>query len=161
MDLGETVGNFLFSATFPNTFHPPRPSRSYNRYIDEPTVSSSARHRNSPQGHNPTGGGANVQDVVDHGRARREAELAAQHAARQLTPVHPTTSVESGVVFSSLGGHVSPRPYVTCGCPRISRVLVRCPITLPIYPLNHGLRAMKWRWRCWMWMMRHVLNTSP
>ena len=41
--------------------------------------------------------------MVDHGRARREAELAAQYAARQLTPVRPTTSVEPGVVFSSLG----------------------------------------------------------
>ena len=49
------------------------------------------------------GGGANAQDVVDHGRARREAELAALHGARQPTLVHPTTSVEPGMVFSSLG----------------------------------------------------------
>ena len=70
---------------------------------DEPAVSSSARHRNSPRGHTPAGGGANAQDVVDHGRARREAELVAQHAARQLTPVCPTALVEPGVVFSSLG----------------------------------------------------------
>ena len=66
-------------------------------------MSSSARHHNSSRGHNPTGGGANAQDVVDHGRARREAELAAQHAARQPTPVRSTASVEPGVVFISLG----------------------------------------------------------
>ena len=66
-------------------------------------MSSSARRRNSPRGHNPAGGGANAQDVVDHGRARREAELAALHAARQPTPVRPTASVEPGVVFISLG----------------------------------------------------------
>ena len=66
-------------------------------------MSSSARRRNSLRGHNPAGGGANVQGVVDHGRARREAELAALHGARQPTPVHPTASVEPGVVFSSLG----------------------------------------------------------
>ena len=40
---------------------------------------------------------------MDHGRARREAELAARHGARQHTLVHPTASVEPGVVFSSLG----------------------------------------------------------
>ena len=56
-----------------------------------------------PQGHNLAGGGANAQDVVDHGRARREAELAALHGARQPTPVHPSALVEPGVVFSSLG----------------------------------------------------------
>ena len=66
-------------------------------------MSSSARHRNSPRGHNPEGGGANAQDVVDHGHARREAELAALHAALQHIPVRPTTSAEPGVVFSSLG----------------------------------------------------------
>ena len=49
------------------------------------------------------GGGANAQDMVDHGRARREFELAAQYAVRQLTPVRPTTSVEPGVTSSSLG----------------------------------------------------------
>ena len=40
---------------------------------------------------------------MDLARARREAELAAQHEARQLTPVRPTTSVEPGVTSSSLG----------------------------------------------------------
>ena len=71
--------------------------------MDEPTVSSSARNRNPPRGHNPVGGGANAQDVEDHGRARREAELAAQYAARQPTPVRPTTSMEPGVTFRNLG----------------------------------------------------------
>ena len=34
----------------------PRPSRSYSRNVeDEPAVSSSARRRNSPRGHNPAG----------------------------------------------------------------------------------------------------------
>ena len=66
-------------------------------------MSSSARRRNSPRGHNPAGGGANAQDVVDHCRAHREAELAALHGARQPTPVHPTALVDPGVVFSSLG----------------------------------------------------------
>ena len=64
---------------------------------------SSARRRNLPRGNNPAGEGANAQDVVDHGRTRREAELAARHGARQHTPVHPTALVEPGVVFSSLG----------------------------------------------------------
>lgn len=66
-------------------------------------MSSSPRRRNSPRGINPAGGGANAHDVVDHGRVRREAELAALHGARQPTPDHPTASVEPGVVFSSLG----------------------------------------------------------
>ena len=60
-------------------------------------MSSSARQRN------PAGGGANAQDVVDRGRACREAELAAQHAARQATLARPTTSLDPGVLFSSLG----------------------------------------------------------
>ena len=63
--------------------------------MDEPAVSSSAW--------NPAGGGAKAQDVADRGRARRESELAAQYAVRQLTPVHPTNSVEPGVTSSSLG----------------------------------------------------------
>ena len=62
-----------------------------------------ARNRNPPRGHNPAGGGGDAQDVVDRARARREAELAAQHEARQLTLVRPTTSVEPGVTSSSLG----------------------------------------------------------
>ena len=79
--------------------------------MDEPAVSSNARNRDPPHGNNPAGGGGNAQDVVDRARARREAELAAQHEdpVRQLTPVrqftlvHPTTSVETGVTSSSLG----------------------------------------------------------
>ena len=54
----------------------PRLSRSYNRHLDEPAVSSSGRNHNPPCGNDPTGGGANAQNVVDQGRARREAELA-------------------------------------------------------------------------------------
>ena len=42
----------------------------------------------------PAGSGANAQDVVDNGRARREAELATQHVDHQVTPVRPTMSVE-------------------------------------------------------------------
>ena len=82
--------------------------------MDGPAVSSSARNRNPPRGHNPAGGSVDAQNVVDQGRARREAELAAQYAARQLTPVRPTTSVEPGVAFSSLG--------VPCLTPALSNV---------------------------------------
>ena len=71
--------------------------------MDEPAVSCSARRRDAPRGPNPAHGCANAQDVVDNGRAHREAELAVQHEARQLTPVRPTTSVEPGVTSSSLG----------------------------------------------------------
>ena len=139
----------------------PRPSRSYSRHINETTVSSSARNRNPPRGHNPAGGGGDAQDVVDRARARREAELAAQHEARQLTPVRPTTSVESGVTSSSLG--------VSCLVPALRNVRLpkdfkgprKFRITLPTYPPSHGLKAMRWQWRCWRWTTRHVLNTSP
>ena len=55
----------------------PRPSRSYSKHIDSPAVSSSEQCRNPPHGHDPARGGANAQAVVDQGRARREAELAA------------------------------------------------------------------------------------
>ena len=71
--------------------------------MDEPAVSSNARNRDPPRGHNSAGGGGDALDVVDRARARREAELAVQHEARQLTPVRPTTSVELGVTSSSLG----------------------------------------------------------
>ena len=47
--------------------------------------------------------GVDAQNVVDQGRARREAELAAQYAVRQPTPVRLTTSVELGVTFRNLG----------------------------------------------------------
>ena len=66
--------------------------------MDELAVSSSARNRDAPRGPNPARGGANAQDVVDNGRARREAELAAQLAAQytnhQPTPVRPMMLVE-------------------------------------------------------------------
>ena len=81
----------------------PRPSRSYSRHINEPAVSSSGRNHSPPHGHNSAGGGADAQNVVDQGRARREAELAAQYVARQPTPVRSTTSVEPDATFRNLG----------------------------------------------------------
>ena len=56
--------------------------------MDEPEVSSSARHHNA-------------QDVVDHGRARRDAAL----GHYQPAPVQPATSVDrgTGLAFSSWG----------------------------------------------------------
>ena len=80
----------------------PRPSRSYSRHMDEPAVSSNER-RGAPRGNNPTGGADDAQEVVNRARARREAELATQHQARQLMPVRPTISIEPGVTSSSLG----------------------------------------------------------
>ena len=62
--------------------------------MEEPAVSSSERNRNAPRRPNLADGGADAQDVVNNGRALREAELAAQHMDRQLSPVRPTTSVE-------------------------------------------------------------------
>ena len=41
--------------------------------------------------------------MLNRARARKEAELAAQLQARQLTPVRPTISIEPGVTSSSLG----------------------------------------------------------
>ena len=46
--------------------------------MDEPTVSSNERH-GAPRDNNPAGGANDAQGVVDRARARREAELAAQH----------------------------------------------------------------------------------
>ena len=40
---------------------------------------------------------------MDQGRARREADLAAQRGAHQCSPVYPTTSVETGVTSKTLG----------------------------------------------------------
>ena len=56
--------------------------------MDEPEVSSSARHHNA-------------QDVVDHGRARRDAAL----GRYQPAPVQPAVSVDrgTGLAFSSWG----------------------------------------------------------
>ena len=70
--------------------------------MDEPAVSSNARSREVARGNNPAGGVHDARDVVDRARARREAELAAQNAADQLTLVRPTTSAGPGVA-SSLG----------------------------------------------------------
>ena len=42
----------------------PRPSRSYSRCMEEPTVSSNER-RGAPHGNNPAGGADNTQEVVD------------------------------------------------------------------------------------------------
>ena len=81
----------------------PRPSWSYSRHLDELALSSSGWNRNPPHGYDPAGGDANTQKVVDQGRARQEAELVAQYADRQPTPVRPTTSVEPGVTFRNLG----------------------------------------------------------
>ena len=81
----------------------PRPSRSYSRHIDSPAVSSSEQHRNHPREHDPARGGVDAQTLVDQGRARREAELAAQYAAHQHSPAYPTTSVEAGVTSRTLG----------------------------------------------------------
>ena len=69
-------------------------------------MSSSARRRIVPQGPNLVHGDMNTQDMVDNGRARREAALAAQHTGRyQPAPVQPAASVGRGigVAFSSLG----------------------------------------------------------
>ena len=57
----------------------PHASKSYRRHIDEPEVSSSARCQDAPQGPNPALGWVNAQDVVDNGRARTDAALAAQN----------------------------------------------------------------------------------
>ena len=84
----------------------PRPSKSYSRHIDEPEVSNSARRRIVPQGPNSSRGEVSAQDVVDNGRARREAALAAQHTGRyQPAPVQPAASVDRGteLAFSSWG----------------------------------------------------------
>ena len=84
----------------------PHPSKSYSRHMDEPVVSSSAQCRDAPRGANPANGGQNAQDVVDNGRARREAALAAQYAGHhQPAPVQPAASIERGteLAFSSRG----------------------------------------------------------
>ena len=70
--------------------------------MDEPAVSSNTRNCEAARGNSPAGGVRDAQDVVDRARARREAELAAQNAADQLTLVRPTTSAGPGVA-SSLG----------------------------------------------------------
>ena len=51
----------------------PRPSRSYSRRVEEPAVSSSGRNHNPPWRPDPEGGRNEAQDLVDQGRARRDA----------------------------------------------------------------------------------------
>ena len=112
----------------------PRPSRSYSRHIDEPTVSSSGRNCNPPRGQNLVGGGVNAQDIVDQGRMRREAEQAAQYAARQHSPDRPTTSVETGVTFRTLGVPCLVAALRNVRLPKDFKGPVRCPTTQPTYP---------------------------
>ena len=81
----------------------PRPSRSYSRHIDELAMSSSEWHRNQPRRPNPLGAGNDAQILVDQGRARHEAELVAQLAAQQQSPVYPLASAEVGVTSRTLG----------------------------------------------------------
>lgn len=85
----------------------PRPSKSYSRHIEEPDVSSSVQNPDTPRRPNLARGGANARDVVDNGRARREAEsaahIAAQYENHQTASVRPTTSVQRGMAFSSWG----------------------------------------------------------
>ena len=81
----------------------PRPSQSYSRHIDSPAVSSSEQRCNQPCGHDPARDGANAQTLVDQGRARREAELAAQQAAHPYSPVYPSASMEEGMTSRTLG----------------------------------------------------------
>ena len=74
--------------------------------MDEPEVSSSARRRNVPQGPNRVRGEVSAQDVVDNGRARREAALAEQYTGRyQPAPVQPAALLDrgTGLAFSSWG----------------------------------------------------------
>ena len=68
--------------------------------MDSPLVSSSEQRCNSPLGHDPP---HNIQALMDQDRARRQAELAAQYAAHQPSPVYPTTSMEAGVTSRSTG----------------------------------------------------------
>ena len=121
--------------------------------MDEPAVSSNARNRDPPRGNNPAGGAGDAQEVVDRARARREAELAVQHEARQLTPVRPTTSLEPGVTSSSLG--------VPCLVPALRNVRLpkdfKGPRKVPNYTADlFRSKALRWPWRCWMWTMRHA-----
>jgi hypothetical protein len=64
---------------------------------------SSEQRRNQPRGHDPARGGVDAETLVDQGRARREAELAAQLEAQQQSPVYPPALVEAGVTSRTLG----------------------------------------------------------
>ena len=70
--------------------------------MDSAAVSSNARRRDQPGGHDPVRDGA--PNLVDQDRIRQEAEWAAQQAAEQAAeraayqcfPVYPMTSIEAG-----------------------------------------------------------------
>ena len=128
--------------------------------MDEPAVSSNER-RGAPHGNTPTGGADDAQEVVNRAWARREAELAAQHQARQLTPVRPTISIEPGVTSSSLGVPCLIPALRNVRLPKDFKARAKYQITRRINLQRHGWRAMRWPWRCLMWMTRHVRNTSP
>ena len=104
----------------------PRPSRSYNRRMDEPAVSSNARNRDPPRGHNPAGGAGDAQEVVDQARARREAELAAQHEPVNLLRFVQPHRWNQELPLVLWECRVSSRRYAMCACPRISRAHARC-----------------------------------
>ena len=67
--------------------------------MDSAAVSSNARHRDQPRGHDPTCDGA--FNLVDQDRIRQEAERAvrqeSEQAAHQAFLVYPTTSIEAGM----------------------------------------------------------------
>ena len=82
-------------------------------------------------------GGARQKPTTGALLARREAELAAQHQARQLTPVRPTVSIEPGVTSSSLG--------VPCLIPALRNVRLPKDFKGPrnVTPQNFGLVLME------------------
>ena len=128
--------------------------------MDEPAISSNARGREAAHGNSTAGGVREAQDVVDRARARREAELAAQDNADQLTPVRPTTFAGPGVA-SALG--------VPCLIPALRNVRLpkdfKGPRKVPNYtadlPPEAWVESYEMPWKCWTWMRPHVQNTSP
>ena len=81
----------------------PRSSPSYSRHIDSLAVLSTEQHRNQLRRPDPPHAGNDVQAFVDQGRGRHEAELAAQLAVPQQSPVYQSTSVGAGVTSRTLG----------------------------------------------------------
>ena len=73
--------------------------------MDSAAVSSNARCRDQPRGHDPARDGA--LNLVDQDRIRQEAKRAVQQAAKQAAhqafPVYPTTSVEASVATRTGG----------------------------------------------------------
>ena len=96
---------------------------------------------------------------MDRARARREAELAAQYQARQLTPVRPTISVEPGVTSSSLG--------VPCLVPTLRNVRLpkdfKGPRKVPNYTADQPPETWVESYEMAMEMLDvgNVQNTSP